>query len=74
MGVDPQPPAKEQDVFERGIINVRRVAVSTKPQSFCYFGKKIIVNNLRSMTGWGCQPELGLATRPTADLERILTC
>lgn len=22
MGVDPQPPVKEQDVFERGIINV----------------------------------------------------
>lgn len=64
MGVDPQPPVKEQDVFERGVINVfKGLSQEYKTNNPCYFGKKTIVNNLVKHDRWGYSLN-GLATRP----------
>ncbi|MBJ3182212.1 DUF4942 domain-containing protein [Salmonella enterica subsp. enterica serovar Stanley] len=73
MGVDPQPPVKEQDVFERGIINVfKGLSQEYKTNNPCYFGKKIIVNNLVKHDRWGYSLNWGWRRDQLADLERIL--
>ncbi|SAG85554.1 Uncharacterised protein [Enterobacter hormaechei] len=44
----------KQDVFERGIINVfKGLSWDYKTNNPCYFGKKIIVNNLVKHDRWG---------------------
>ncbi|EHG3510811.1 DUF4942 domain-containing protein, partial [Salmonella enterica subsp. enterica serovar Heidelberg] len=73
MGVDPQPPVKEQDVFERGIINVfKGLSQEYKTNNPCYFGKKIIVNNLVKHDRWGYSLNWGWRRDQLAELERIL--
>ncbi|VDZ80641.1 prophage protein [Salmonella bongori] len=54
----------KQEVFERGIINIfKGLSWNYKTNNPCYFGKKIIVNNLVKHDRWGLQSELGLAAR-----------
>ena len=63
----------KQDVFERGIINVfRGLSWDYKTNNPCYFGKKIIVNNLVKYDKWGYSLNWGWRRDQLADLERML--
>ncbi|CAM6644857.1 TPA: DUF4942 domain-containing protein [Klebsiella quasipneumoniae subsp. similipneumoniae] len=63
----------KQEVFERGIINVfRGLSWDYKTNNPCYFGKKIIVNNLVKYDKWGCGLNWGCRRDQLADLERML--
>ncbi|EPA0315171.1 DUF4942 domain-containing protein [Klebsiella aerogenes] len=63
----------KQEVFERGIINVfRGLSWDYKTNNPCYFGKKIIVNNLVKYDKWGCGLNWGWRRDQLADLERML--
>ncbi len=61
------------DVFERGIINVfKGLSWDYKTNNPCYFGKKIIVNNLVKHGRWGYSLNWGWRRDQLADLERML--
>ncbi|EAS3778793.1 DUF4942 domain-containing protein [Salmonella enterica] len=63
----------KQDVFERGIINVfKGLSWNYKTNNPCYFGKKIIVNNLVKHDRWGYSLNWGWRRDQLADLERML--
>lgn len=63
----------KQEVFERGIINVfRGLSWDYKTNNPCYFGKKIIVNNLVKHDRWGYSLNWGWRSDQLADLERML--
>lgn len=63
----------KQDVFERGIINVfKGLSWDYKTNNLCYFGKKIIVNNLVKHDRWGYSLNWGWRRDQLADLERML--
>ncbi|HDL7930336.1 TPA: DUF4942 domain-containing protein [Yersinia enterocolitica] len=63
----------KQDVFERGIINVfKGLNWDYKTNNPCYFGKKIIVNNLVKHDRWGYSLNWGWRRDQLADLERML--
>ncbi|EAA4609021.1 DUF4942 domain-containing protein [Salmonella enterica] len=63
----------KQDVFERGIINVfKGLSWDYKTNNPCYFGKKIIVNNLVKHDRWGYCLNWGWQRDQLADLERML--
>ncbi|CZW71384.1 Uncharacterised protein [Citrobacter freundii] len=63
----------KQDVFERGIINVfKGLSWDYKTNNPCYFGKKIIVNNLVKHDRWGFSLNWGWRRDQLADLERML--
>ena len=63
----------KQEVFERGIINVfRGLSWDYKTNNPCYFGKKIIVNNLVQYDKWGYSLNWGWQRDQLADLERML--
>ncbi|MFW7196494.1 DUF4942 domain-containing protein [Enterobacter sp. BNK-16] len=63
----------KQEVFERGIINVfRGLSWDYKTNNPCYFGKKIIVNNLVKYDKWGYGLNWGWRRDQLADLERML--
>ncbi|HBY4119527.1 TPA: DUF4942 domain-containing protein [Klebsiella pneumoniae] len=63
----------KQKVFERGIINVfRGLSWNYKTNNPCYFGKKIIVNNLVKYDKWGYGLNWGWRRDQLADLERML--
>ena len=62
----------KQDVFERGIINVfKGLSWDYKTNNPCYFGKKIIVNNLVKHDRWGYSLNWGWRGDQLADLERM---
>ncbi|EGQ0033236.1 DUF4942 domain-containing protein [Escherichia albertii] len=62
----------KQDVFERGIINVfKGLSWDYKTNNPCYFGKKIIVNNLVKYDRWGYSLNWGWQRDQLADLERM---
>ena len=61
------------EVFERGIINVfKGLSWDYKTNSPCYFGKKIIINNLVTHNRWGFSLTWGVRRDQLADLERML--
>jgi hypothetical protein len=61
------------EVFERGVINVfKGLSWDYKTNNPCYFGKKIIVNNLVKYDKWGYSLSWGLRRDQLADLERML--
>ncbi|HBC5078344.1 TPA: DUF4942 domain-containing protein, partial [Klebsiella oxytoca] len=63
----------KQEVFERGIINVfKGLSWDYKTNNPCYFGKKIIVNNLVKYDKWGYSLSWGWRRDQLADLERML--
>lgn len=63
----------KQDVFERGIINVfKGLSWDYKTNNPCYFGKKIIVNNLVKHDRWGYSLNWGWRRDQLTDLERML--
>ena len=63
----------KQEVFERGIINVfRGLSWDYKTNNPCYFGRKIIVNNLVKYDKWGYSLSWGWRRDQLADLERML--
>lgn len=63
----------KRDVFERGIINVfKGLSWDYKTNNPCYFGKKIIVNNLVKHDRWGYSLNWGWRRDQLADLERML--
>lgn len=63
----------KQETFERGIINVfRGLSWNYKTNNPCYFGKKIIVNNLVKYDKWGYSLSWGWRRDQLADLERLL--
>lgn len=63
----------KQDVFERGIINIfKGLSWDYKTNNPCYFGKKIIVNNLVKHDRWGYSLNWGWRRDQLADLERML--
>ncbi|MBZ6731547.1 DUF4942 domain-containing protein [Klebsiella grimontii] len=63
----------KQDFFERGIINVfKGLSWDYKTNNPCYFGKKIIVNNLVKHDRWGYSLNWGWRRDQLADLERML--
>ena len=63
----------KQDDFERGIINVfKGLSWDYKTNNPCYFGKKIIVNNLVKHDRWGFSLNWGWRRDQLADLERML--
>ncbi len=63
----------KQDVFERGIINVfKGLSWDYKTNNPCYFGKKIIFNNLVKHDRWGFSLNWGWRRDQLADLERML--
>ncbi|MBJ8786613.1 DUF4942 domain-containing protein [Citrobacter freundii] len=63
----------KRDVFERGIINVfKGLSWDYKTNNPCYFGKKIIVNNLVKHDLWGYSLNWGWRRDQLADLERML--
>ena len=63
----------KRDVFERGIINVfKGLSWDYKTNHPCYFGKKIIVNNLVKHDRWGYSLNWGWRLDQLADLERML--
>ncbi|WP_320733937.1 DUF4942 domain-containing protein [Enterobacter kobei] len=63
----------KQEVFERGIINVfRGLSWDYKTNNPCYFGKKIIVNNLVKYDKWGYGLNWGWRRDQLSDLERML--
>lgn len=62
----------KQETFERGIINVfRGLSWDYKTNNPCYFGKKIIVNNLVKYDKWGYSLSWGWRRDQLADLERM---
>lgn len=62
----------KQDVFERGIINVfKGLSWDYKTNNPCYFGKKIIVNNLVKHDRWGYSLNWCWRRDQLADLERM---
>ena len=62
----------KRDVFERGIINVfKGLSWDYKTNNPCYFGKKIIVNNLVKHDRWGYSLNWGWRRDQLADLERV---
>ncbi|ENI4430597.1 DUF4942 domain-containing protein [Klebsiella variicola] len=61
------------EVFERGVINVfKGLSWDYKTNNPCYFGKKIIVNNLVKYDKWGYSLSWGLRRDQLAYLERML--
>ncbi|MFB4928067.1 DUF4942 domain-containing protein [Enterobacter hormaechei subsp. xiangfangensis] len=63
----------KQDVFERGIINVfKGLNWDYKTNNPCYFGKKIIVNNLVKHDRWGYSLNWGWRRDQLVDRERML--
>lgn len=63
----------KREVFERGIINIfKRLSWDYKTNNPCYFGKKIIVNNLVRHDRWGYSLNWGWRRDQLADLERML--
>lgn len=61
------------EVFERGIINVfKGLSWDYKTNSPCFFGKKIIINNLVTHNRWGFSLTWGYKRDQLADLERML--
>ncbi|WP_368755477.1 DUF4942 domain-containing protein [Klebsiella oxytoca] len=61
------------EVFERGVINVfKGLSWDYKTNHPCYFGKKIIVNNLVKYDKWGYSLSWGWRRDQLADLERML--
>ncbi|PJD91706.1 DUF4942 domain-containing protein [Enterobacter hormaechei] len=61
------------EVFERGIINVfKGLSWDYKTNSPCFFGKKIIINNLLTHNRWGFSLTWGYKRDQLADLERML--
>lgn len=61
------------EVFERGIINVfKGLSWDYKTNSPCFFGKKIIINNLVTHNRWGYSLTWGFCRDQLADLERML--
>ena len=63
----------KQSVFERGVINVfKGLSWDYKTNNPCYFGKKIIVNNLVKHDKWGYSLNWGWRRDQLADLERML--
>lgn len=61
------------EVFERGIINVfKGLSWDYKTNSPCFFGKKIIINNLVTHNRWGYSLTWGFRRDQLADLERML--
>ena len=61
------------EVFERGIINVfKGLSWDFKTNSPCFFGKKIIINNLVTHNCWGYSLTWGFRRDQLADLERML--
>lgn len=63
----------KQDVFERGIINIfKGLSWDYKTNNPCYFGKKIIVNNLVKHDRWGYSLNWGWRRDQLTDLERML--
>lgn len=63
----------KMDVFERGIINVfKGLSWDYKINSPCFFGKKIIINNLVTYNRWGFSLTWGYKRDQLADLERML--
>lgn len=63
----------KQEVFERGIINVfKGLSWDYKTNNPCYFGKRIIVNNLVKHDRWGYSLNWGWRRDQLADLERML--
>lgn len=63
----------KQDVFERGVINVfKGLSWDYKTNHPCYFGNKIIVNNLVKHDRWGYSLNWGWRRDQLADLERML--
>lgn len=63
----------KHDVFERGIINVfKGLSWDYRTNHPCYFGKRIIVNNLVKHDRWGYSLNWGWRRDQLADLERML--
>ncbi len=63
----------KQDVFKRGIINIfKGLSWDYKTNNPCYFGKKIIVNNLVKHDRWGYSLNWGWRRDQLTDLERML--
>lgn len=63
----------KEEVFERGVINVfKNLSWDYKTNNPCYFGKKIIVNNLVKYDKWGYSLSWGWRRDQLADLERML--
>lgn len=63
----------KQEFFERGIINVfKGLSWDYKTNNPCYFGKRIIVNNLVKHDRWGYSLNRGWRRDQLADLERML--
>lgn len=61
------------EVFERGIINVfKGLSWDYKTNSPCFFGKKIIINDLVTHNRWGFSLTWGYKRDQLADLERML--
>lgn len=61
------------EVFERGIINVfKALSWNYKTNNPCFFGKKIIINNLVTHNRWGFSLTWGFRRDQLADLERML--
>lgn len=61
------------EVFERGIINLfKGLSWDFKTNSPCYFGKKIIINNLVTHNRWGFSLTWGYKRDQLADLEKVL--
>ncbi|HAJ6270107.1 TPA: DUF4942 domain-containing protein [Escherichia coli] len=61
------------EVFERGVINVfKGLSWDYETNNPCYFGKKIIVNNLVKYDKWGYSLSWGWRRDQLADLERML--
>ena len=61
------------EVFERGVINIfKGLSWDYKTNNPCYFGKKIIVNNLVKYDKWGYSLSWGWRRDQLADLERML--
>ena len=62
----------KEEVFERGVINVfKNLSWDFKTNNPCYFGKKIIVNNLVKYDKWGYSLSWGWRRDQLADLERM---
>lgn len=63
----------KDEVFERGIINVfKGLSWDYKTNSPCFFGKKIIINNLVTHNRWGFSLVWGFRRDQLVDLERMV--
>lgn len=61
------------EVFERGVINIfKGLSWDYKTNNPCYFGKKIIVNNLVKYDKWGYSLNWSCRRDQLVDLERML--